>query len=160
MKVDFERLPAHAKVWMYQAERKLSPAEQEQIKRAAEQFLSEWESHGIPVKGAVDVLQDMTIRVAAFTDEDSMCGRAQDAQVRLVKSLEGELGVQLTNRMVLAYGETGTEQIVHMSALPQHIEKGNLTRDTPFYNNLVLSKAEFDSGWKTVAGASWINSYF
>jgi hypothetical protein len=160
MKVNFSDLPEHAKVWMYQAERKLSPTEQALIQRVAEQFLSEWESHGLPVQGAVDVLQEMTIRVAAFTDEDAMCGRAQDAQVRLMKMLEAELGVQLTNRMVLAFGEEGAEQFVHMSALPSHIQAAEIHPQSIFYDNLVLSKADFERAWKTEAGSSWVARYF
>lgn len=160
MKVSFEHLPPQAKVWMYQAERKLSEAEQKEIAQAADAFLSEWESHGLAVQGGVDILQNMTIRVSAFTNEDSMCGRAQDAQVRLIKSLEAQLGVQLTNRMILAYGEEGNEQFVHMSELPARIQHKELSAETPFYNNLVLSKADFEKEWKTQAGASWIGTYF
>lgn len=160
MKVIFEQLPGHAKVWMYQSERKLTSSEMDRIQNIADEFLSEWESHGMPVQGSVDVLQQLFIRVAAFTDEDSMCGRAQDAQVRLIKQVETALNVELTNRMLLAFGEAGQEEIVHLQELPARISQGDITPATPFYNGLIRSKEEFTSAWKNEASNTWLERYF
>lgn len=126
----------------------------------ANSFLNTWESHGIAVQGSIDILQGLFVRVAAFTDEPSMCGRAQDAQVRLMKGLETELKIELTNRMLLSFGEEGTEHIVHMQDLNAGIQQGEIAEETLFYNNLVTSKVEFQSNWKQTAGESWLKSYF
>ncbi len=145
---------------MYQADRRLSPEEIERINAFADVFLADWESHGMPVNGSVDVINDLFIRIGAFTDEPSMCGRAQDAQVRFAKELEHDLGLQLTNRMLLCFGEEGEESVIHMNDVTDQIQKGNLTKTTPFYNNLVTSKKEFDREWMQEAGTSWLNRYF
>lgn len=160
MKVYFKELPATAKVWMYQANRKLSTSEIDRVHQEAETFLQTWESHGIAVRGSIDILQGLFIRVAAFTDEPSMCGRAQDAQVRLMKALEADLQIELTNRMLLSFGEEGTERIVHMQEVSTGIKQGEIAENTLFYNNLVTSKVEFESTWKQAAGESWLKSYF
>ena len=103
MRVDFNTLPDQAKVWLYQCSRPLQKAEITAIRNVAEEFLSDWESHGIPVEGAIDVVKDHFIRIAAFTDEPSMCGRAQDAQVNFVKEIELKLSLVLTDRLELAF---------------------------------------------------------
>ena len=160
MKVAFEDLPENAKVWVYQSSEKLSLEHVEVIKELAAEFLNQWESHGIPVEGSIDVLNNLFIRIAAFTDEASMCGRAQDAQVRLAKELESELNVELTNRMLLTFTIDGEEKVFHMNDVPDLIARGEVTDNTLFYNNLIQSKKEYSEIWKVRAADSWLNRYF
>ena len=160
MKVAFNELPDTAKVWVYQLSTKLNSDQKEIVRELSEVFLDQWESHGIPVQGSVDILNDLFIRVSAFTDEASMCGRAQDAQVRLAKELEDELNVELTNRMLLAFSVDGEEKIVHMNDVPDLVAAGEISGSTPFYNNLIQSKKEYNDGWETQAENSWLARYF
>lgn len=160
MKVAFEQLPENAKVWVYQSSDKLSPEQVKIVEELAAVFLNQWESHGIPVQGSVDIINDLFIRIAAFTNEASMCGRAQDAQVRLAKELENELNVQLTNRMLVTFTIDGEERVFHMNDVPALIARGEVTDDTPFYNNIIQSKKEYSEKWKVRAADSWLNRYF
>lgn len=160
MKVNFNELPDAAKVWVYQSSDKLNDAQKKIILDLSEDFLDEWESHGIPVQGSVDVLNNLFIRVSAFTNEASMCGRAQDAQVKLAKELEGELNVELTNRMLLAFSIEGENKIVHMNDVPDLVKAGEIKKTTPFFNNLIQSKKEYKEGWETKAEDSWLSRYF
>ena len=127
MKVPFDQLPENAKVWVYQAGSKLDDSQKTTVEELSNVFLEQWESHGIPVQGSVDVLNDLFVRVAAFTDEASMCGRAQDAQVRLAKELEGELNVELTNRMLLTFNINGDHKVVHINDVPALVDSGEVT---------------------------------
>ncbi len=160
MEVDFRELPDQAKVWMYQASRPLTDQEKTIIYDLAEVFLKDWESHNIPVQGSVDILNNLFIRVAAFTDEPSMCGRAQDAQVRLVKQIEDRLSVVFTDRMLLAFEVNGSPQVVHLNDISDKVQEGVLNPKTVFFNNLIGSKSEFETAWKTAAAATWLERYF
>ena len=160
MKVDFNILPGDAKVWMYQCSRPLTGEEIDILNSRTNAFLSEWESHGIPVQGSVDVIDDRFIRVAAFTDEPSMCGRAQDAQVRLAKELEQLLNIELTNRMLIAFEAGDGIKISHVQDINGLIQEGQLLSNTTFFNNLVTSKSDFESQWKIPAKESWLERYF
>lgn len=160
MKVDFNILPGDAKVWMYQCSRALTKDELDLLNSRSSAFLSEWESHGIPVQGSVDVIDDRFIRIAAFTDEPSMCGRAQDAQVRLAKELEQLLNLELTNRMLIAFEVENGIKISHVNEIDGLIEIGEIVPNTPFFNNLVTSKSDFESKWKIPVKDSWLERYF
>ena len=160
MEVDFNTLPKQSKVWMYQSNRLLNEQDQRIICELAEVFLNQWESHNIPVSGSIDTLNNYFIRIAAFTDEPNMCGRAQDAQVKLAKEIELELGIELTNRMLLAFDVDGTTRIIHLNDVAQEIERGQIVQESNFYNNLIQSKEDFHSSWVMKAGDSWLAKYF
>lgn len=160
MEVNFNTLPDQAKVWMYQASRPFTEADKKVIYNLSEVFLSQWESHNIPVQGSVDVLNDLFIRIAAFTDEPSMCGRAQDAQVRLAKELEQELDLQLTNRMLLAFEIEKEIKVVHLDDVPGLVSEGLISNESTFFNNLITSKEEFNKDWMTKASRTWLSRYF
>ena len=160
MKVTFEELPETAKVWVYQSSEPFSNVQLNTLQQFTDVFLSQWESHTIPVQGSIDVVNERFVRVAAFSNEDSMCGRAQDAQVRLIKELEEVLGVELTNRMLIVFNTDEGDRVVHLQELPEIIESSEINPTTVVYNNLVSSKGEFLSGWKVPAGQTWLERYF
>lgn len=160
MIVPFQTLPDQAKVWMYQTNHAFEPNDIAIIAERVRDFLNEWESHGIPVQGAIDVLQNQFIRVAAYTDEPSMCGRAQDAQVQLMKELEGLLNRELTNRMLLVFEIENSIEVVPFQEVEESIESGKITADTPFFDALVKTKSEFVEQWKVPAKKTWLSRYF
>jgi hypothetical protein len=160
MEVHFNILPDQSKVWMYQSKNAFTEEQQKVIYELAEVFLGEWESHKIPVQGSIDILNNQFIRVAAYTDEPSMCGKAQDGQVRLIKELEQELDLDLTNRMLLAFEIEGAIKILHLNDLDSAIEKAELSSDSTFYNNLIQSKSDYIQNWKEEASKTWLNKYF
>jgi len=160
MRVDFNTLPDQAKVWMYQSSKPLQESEITTIRNFAEEFLSNWESHGIPVEGAIDIVKDHFIRIAAFTNEPSMCGRAQDAQVNFVKDIELKLNLVLTDRLELAFEIQNVVKIIQMSSVETNISERTIMAETVFFNNLVSSKSEFRNGWSVPASKSWLDRFF
>ena len=160
MKVTFDKLPLEARVWMYQTNSFITSEMESRINRFGDEFLMNWESHGIPVEGSIDVLKGHFIRIAAFTDEPSMCGRAQDAQVNLVKQLEVDLHIQLTDRLLLAFQGPEELNFVDMSNVADGINSGSIKAETVFYNNLVGSKEEFVATWQVSASSSWLDRFF
>ena len=103
MKVELSSQPSNAKIWVYQSNKPFSEENLAEINSVGDFFLNQWESHKIPVKGSIDVYHNLFIVVSAFSDEDSMCGRAQSAQMTLAKEFEDMFDVKLTDRMLLAY---------------------------------------------------------
>ena len=91
------------KVWIYTSSEAFSDAQIAIIDGYATNFLHGWESHGASVKGTVKILYKRFILIAADDCDGSMCGRAQDAQVKLMKALEEELQISLLDRMLIAF---------------------------------------------------------
>lgn len=159
MKVDFSSQPDFAKVWVYQANRELSQPEISRIEEISDFFLSQWESHKIPVNGSFDIYENRFIVISAFSDEDTMCGRAQDAQMRLVKELEDEIGCVLTDRMLVCYEEKEEVKTFHFSELSELLKNNQISSDTLIYNSLVSTKKEFETQWKAAIKNTWLKQF-
>ena len=65
MFVPFETLPIHTRVWVYQANRKISSSEKNIISTVLTSFTQEWQVHGQPMKASFHLYYDQFIVLAA-----------------------------------------------------------------------------------------------
>lgn len=159
MNVEFSSQPKNAKVWVYQSNEALGETEKEKIFEIGYFFLDQWESHNLPVKGSIEVLHDRFIVVSAFSDEDSMCGRAQDAQMRLIKELEEVIDRKLTDRMLVFYEEDEQVKSFHFSELSELLAANKITSETIVFNSQVNSKETFEKEWKGALKDTWLSRF-
>lgn len=153
---DLNALADNSKAWVYTSNEEFSESDVDTISELGEVFLSQWDSHGKLVKGTIQIIENRFIAIFADAQDDSMCGRAQDASVRLIKELEQVIGKQLMNRMLVAYDTTNGIKVDDLNALRTKIKQGEVSEDANFYNGLITSKNEFLAIWKTPIKGSWI----
>ena len=58
--------------------------------------------------------------------------------------------------MKVAYLDNGSICLENMNNLSALIDSGKINLDTIIFNNLVTTKGEFKSSWKTPLGKSWL----
>lgn len=153
---DLNALADNSKAWVYTSNEEFSESDVDTISELGEVFLSQWDSHGKLVKGTIQIIENRFIAIFADAQDDNMCGRAQDASVRLIKELEQVIGKQLMNRMLVAYDTTNGIKVDDLNALRTKIKQGEVSEDANFYNGLITSKNEFLAIWKTPIKGSWI----
>ena len=155
MNTAYKTYPDTAKVWIYQAAAHLDEDDVNFLKVRIDEFINNWESHGSLLKADFDVLHNLF--VVFFVDEqgDTMCGRAQDASIRLMKELEQELELEFLNRMNLSYLKDGKAQVVNMNNFAKLIEEGTIDDNTLVFNNTITTKKEFDTAWTLPLKDSW-----
>jgi hypothetical protein len=149
-------LADNAKAWVYTSEKEFTEADINAITELSNVFLSQWDSHGKLVKGTIQIIENRFIAIFADSEGDDMCGRAQDASVRLIKELQQVIGKQLMNRMLIAFDTTEGIGVLSMNDLRTKIKQGEVSEDISFYNGLITSKSEFLTSWKTPIKGSWI----
>jgi hypothetical protein len=153
---DLSSLADNTKAWVYTSEKEFTEADIDTITELSNVFLSQWDSHGKLVKGTIQIIKNRFIAVFADSEGDDMCGRAQDASVRLIKELQQVIGKQLMNRMLIAFDITEGIDVLSMNDLRTKIKQGEVSENTTFYNGLITSKIEFLTNWKTPIKGSWI----
>jgi hypothetical protein len=154
---DYRQYPDNAKTWIYQSSRVLDADEINYIKVVLDEFISNWESHGSMLTAAYEVFDNLF--VVLFVDEqgDTMCGRAQDASVKVMKELEGQLETSLLDRMVQAYKKDGKVHVATMAEFSKLIEDKEIDENTIVFNHTVTNKKDFDSKWEVPLKESWHN---
>ena len=145
-----------SRVWVYQSSRLFTISEALQIEEMIDQFSHNWHSHGVPVKAAAHLFFGQFIVLMADETATGVSGCSTDSSVRLIKEIEKVFGVNMFDRMALAFIVKDKIQILPMPQLKYSVEQGFITADTLFFNNVVLTKEELENSWITPAKDSWL----
>lgn len=165
MTVDLETiLPAdfhpQSKLWIYQANRTFTMGELFKIEELLENFITQWKSHGAPVKGFGTALYGQFIVLMADESYTTVGGCSTDSSVHVIKDIEKMTGVQMFNRELLAFWVKDKVQTIPMAQVAYALENKLLTKDTLYFNNLVSNKADMESKWMQPIGESWLGKKF
>lgn len=159
MKKTFKELPVASKVWVYQAENVLSKKTIEEILSMGTEFIHSWESHGSEIPASIDVFYNQFVVISADDCGDTLCGRAKDGQLKMMKEMESSLGLSLTNRMITSYKKEEKIETISFNEFKNLAKKGEINKETIVFNNLVETKNDFLKKWETPAQNSWHNQF-
>ena len=149
-----------SRTWIYQASRSLSTTEQTEIQETLDQFTANWQSHGEAVKGAAMVLPEGFIMLVADHTVCEVSGCSTDSSVRTIRELDARYQLDLFNRQVLAFLVNDAVVRIPLQELPCQVEKGAVQPDTLYFNNMVQTLSDLESGWLIPAEKSWLAKKF
>lgn len=160
MYIDFDKLPDTARVWVYQADRSLTDSEVKTIREALQPALSQWAAHGQPLLASAQVVENRFVIVAVDEDYTLPSGCSIDASVRTIQEIGRQVSVDFFDRSAAIQAADGSVQTFALPAIKTAVADGTLTPETPVFNTLVKTKAEFLSDWRIRAADSWLKRYF
>jgi hypothetical protein len=160
MYIPFDELPPHARLWIYQASRPFTEAEQAEIKPLLQRFATEWSSHGKGLQASADLLYGRFLVLANNETETAASGCSIDKSVYFVRELEQQFGISFFDRSQLAFLNEGNVETVAMSELKSKVEGGNISKDTLYFDTLVTNYGELQQAWPRPAGTTWLSRYF
>ena len=169
-----EDFAGDSRVWIYQSPRLFFMSEALAIEEMLEEFVQGWKSHGTPVKGYANLFYGQFIVLMADESATGVSGCSTDGSVRLIKEIEQRFGVNMFDRLMLAFwintkvGGTSDEparaapkvQMVPLAQLPYALENGFIDADTLYFNNIVQTKAELEKKWIIPLKDSWLANRF
>lgn len=147
-----------SRVWIYQCNRLFSLNEALEIEEMLHEFTAQWKSHGTPVKGTAHLFFGQFIVLLADETATGVSGCSTDSSVRLIKDIEQKFGVNMFDRMTLAFIIKDKVQLLPLSQLQYAIDNGFVGADTLYFNNLVQTKEELESKWIVPVKESWLRS--
>lgn len=160
MYIPFDQLPPHARLWIYQADRPFTEAEEAEIKPLLERFSADWSSHGKGLQASAELLYSRFLVLANNESETSASGCSIDASVNFVRELEQRLGVSFFDRTQLAFLQQGEVHLVRMNELKNKVVAGEISEASLYFDTLVNNYQELKSAWPKPAGNSWLSRYF
>jgi len=155
-----EDFAGDSRVWIYQSPRLFMLSEALAIEEMLEAFVSDWKSHGVPVKGYGNLFYGQFIVLMADETATGVSGCSTDGSVRLIKEIEQRFGVNLFDRLMLAFRIKDKVQMVPLSQLPYALENGFIDENTLYFNNTVLTKEELEAKWLIPLKDSWLAGRF
>ena len=153
-------LAGSSRVWIYQSPRLFTLSEALAIEEMLEAFVRDWKSHGVPVKGYGNLFYGQFIVLMADETATGVSGCSTDGSVRLVKEIEQRFGVNLFDRLMLAFRINNKVQMVPLSQLPYALENGFVNEETLYFNNTVQTKEELEAKWLIPLKNSWLAGRF
>jgi len=160
MLVDFNTLPEHSRVWIYQANRSFSEEELTEIKQKLDTFITNWTAHGSDLNAGYDIRYKRFIILAVDQTSQSATGCSIDASVRFIQQLEQDYNVDLMDKMNVSYKQG--QYVAHKTLLDfkKMVKDKAVSKNTIVFNNLVTNIGELNENWEVPAEQSWHSRFF
>ena len=163
---DFNQLPDHSKVWIYQSNRPLLAKELSYIESETEEFLGKWQSHGADMDASYKIILNRFLVVSLDETSAGASGCGIDKLFHHIKKLELQLQISFFDRLVVYYtnkqGNIELETLQEEDINQTHISSINQSAIHPnshFFDNTITTKEELNDKWLCLVSQSWITNY-
>lgn len=160
MQVEFNTLPGHSKIWIYQCNRRFTEEELVLVSDKTSEFLGQWAAHGTGLKAGFELKYERFIIIAVNQDEQNATGCSIDASVRFMQDLERELDVELLDKMNVAFKQGDFVNFKTLLDFKKMAKSGAIGKKTIVFNNLVTNIEEYNENWEVPAQESWHSRFF
>ncbi|UUC44993.1 ABC transporter ATPase [Flavobacterium cerinum] len=160
MYVPFDTMPEESRIWIYQANRKLTDEELQEIEAALENFVSNWAAHGTGLEASFITRYNRFIILAVNQEIHAASGCSIDASVQFIQDLEKKYEIDLLDKMNVTF-RLG-EFIAHKPLIEfkKMAKEKAVSGNTVVFNNLVNTIGEWKEFWEVPANESWHSRFF
>jgi hypothetical protein len=159
MYTPFENLPNHTRVWIYQADRKMTANEEAEVSSSMKSFCEQWAAHGQPLQTSFKIEHNQFLIVAVDEGFNNASGCSIDGSVRMLKGFQTELNLNFLDPSKIAFCVDAEINLFPRTELKALFASGKLNNSTLTFNNLVATKADFENQWKIAVEKSWMVKY-
>ncbi|MEO4005181.1 MULTISPECIES: ABC transporter ATPase [unclassified Flavobacterium] len=160
MYVPFDTMPEESRIWIYQANRKLSDDEMQEIEAALEEFVSNWAAHGTGLEASFITKYNRFIILTVNQEKQAATGCSIDASVQFIQDLEKKYEIDLLDKMNVTF-RLG-DFIAHKPLIEfkKMAKEKAVSGNTIVFNNLVNTLGEWQEFWEVPASESWHSRFF
>ena len=159
MLVPFESLNDNSRVWIYQANRRLTDAEVARLAVSLENFCKQWMAHGEPLKTGFRIEHNQFVVLCADEDYHAPSGCSIDTSVRTLKEFQAGINADFFDRTLVAFLVDGNVTTAKLSELPGKFKSSVFGAATVTFNNLTPSKGDFLRSWLEPVEKTWLAKY-
>ena len=160
MYIPFEDLPGDSKIWIYQANRKLSDDEVAEITEATQEFVENWSAHGTSLEASFIVKYNRFIILAINQEVHPATGCSIDSSVQFIQNLEAKYQIDLLDKMNVTYKTGEFIAFKTLIEFKQLAKSKSVSENTIVFNNLVNTIEEWQDFWEVPASESWHSRFF
>ncbi len=152
----FSNTPDSARLWVFALARELSPADHALVTERLNAFVGAWKSHGTPVRGAYEVVDNRFVLIVGYVD-DGVSGCSTDSMVRVMTSLRKENDIDGFDRTLVFFrDEDGGVRAVARDEFQKMVESGAVGDETIVFDPTVQTVGDLRSGrFETTFARAW-----
>jgi len=150
-----QELPADSRLWIYQANRKLTSEEVTEISIRTKQFLENWTAHEQKLKASFEIRHNLFLLILIDGKVALASGCSIDKSMHFVLNLEKDFGLSFTDRNLFAYRHGSEVELLPRKEFEEAVVNGKISDETPVFNNLIQAKSELDNEWEIPFAKSW-----
>lgn len=155
MLVDFSSLPDTSRIWIYQSNRPFTDEEESEISKALDVFLEDWTAHGSDLKAAYEIRYKRFIVLALDQQYATASGCSIDASVHFIQRLEKQFQIELLDKMNVSFKQGPYISYKPLKEFKKMAKAKAISKNTIVFNNLVVTKQEYQDHWEVPASESW-----
>ena len=157
---DFKTLSENSRIWIYQSNRSLTQQEKESISKLIEDFLNNWNSHGVSLNSGFEIKYNRFIVIAQDQNTQSATGCSIDSMVHFIQKLEKQYNISLLDKLNVSYKQGDYIAYKSLKDFKKMVKDGAVSKNTIVFNNLVQTKLEYTNYWEVPAFESWHSRFF
>lgn len=148
-----------SRVWIYPAERKLTPEEISDISSKSKDFVEKWTAHNVALHASCEVLFKRFLILTVDENAHGASGCSIDSSVRFIHQLEEETGIGFMNGGKVAL-EIEDDISLYTTAEVKKLSSQHLVNENTYmFDHLVKNVAELRERFRIKAGQSWLNRF-
>lgn len=156
----YMQISENSRIWIYQANRALTTNEQNLIQQKLDAFVGSWQAHGHQLAALAEIRYQRFIVLAIDEHQAQATGCSIDKSVGLMKELESEFGIQLFDRMQIAYRDGESIKTCSKDEFERLLEQGLVNEETIVFNNLIQNYRDLSTSWEVPMKLSWHQKVF
>jgi hypothetical protein len=152
----FNDFPDNAKLWVYALAQPLSAEDRARVTERLDAFMNEWQSHGTPVVGGYEIVDDRFVMIAGYTG-DGVSGCSTDSSVRVMKELREGYGIDGFDRTLVFFRDADRGvRAVTREEFKALVSANQVDATTTVFDSTVSSIADLRAGrFEPTFGKSW-----
>lgn len=159
MLVPFNSLLPKSKIWIYQSNNAFNETQISEIALLLDSFIAQWQRHGEDLKASYKISYNRFIILAADENHE-VSGCSIDASVHIIRKIETQFQVVLTDKLQIAYKIGNNIQVVSLADFKKQIAISNINLETIIFNNMIETIDALKTDWEIPLRQSWLNKFF
>lgn len=160
MYIRFDDIDFDSRLWIYQANRTLTDHEVSLINQTLEAVIDGWEAHNQSLLASAKVFHNHFVVIAVDESHEMPSGCSIDKSIHWLQELGGRLNVDFFDRSVAYLNADKKVQTMPVADVKQAVADEVIFSNTPVFDNLVSTKAQWMKRWKVPADQTWLKRFF
>ncbi len=160
MYIPFSDIDFESRVWVYQANRKLTNEEAGIIIETLKASLDHWEAHGKPLTASGKIFEHRFVVIAVDERDELPSGCSIDKSVHWLQEIGQRMNIDFFDRSLAYLGANDEVQTIPVPKIKQAVADEVIEPSTIIFDHQVATKAQWMTRWKIPASNSWLNRYF